>query len=122
MRRVGAFLRKYGFDVLIVIMAIEMALEVAIRYGAPTGPTSPEVVRGARNRAYCVAAPRSAALSLRRAAALWVLAAVISFVDGRLVVFTTAATSPVWLRHFCLAICLTARRPGRASLSCSVRR
>ncbi len=41
MRRVGALLRKYALDVLIVITAIEMALEVAIRYGAPTGPTIP---------------------------------------------------------------------------------
>jgi signal transduction histidine kinase len=91
-RQVGAFLRKYGFDVLIVIMAIEMAVETAIRYGAPNGPTSP--------RWFAVPAAALIALPLlaRRRfpfaapAALWVVALVISFVDGRLVVFTTAAT------------------------------
>jgi signal transduction histidine kinase len=90
--RVGAFLRKYGLDVLIVIMAIEMALEVAIRYGAPTAPTTPK----------WFAVPATALLALPLLArrrfpfaapvALWVLAAVLSFVDGRLVPFTTAAT------------------------------
>jgi signal transduction histidine kinase len=91
-RRVGDFLRKYALDVLIVIMAVEMALEVAIRYGAPNGPTSP--------RWFAVPAAALIALPLlawRRfpfaaPAALWVLAAVLSFVDGRLVPFTTAAT------------------------------
>ena len=40
MRRMGAFLRMYGFNVLIVIAAGGIALEVAIRYGAPTGSTT----------------------------------------------------------------------------------
>ena len=93
MRRVGALLRKYALDVLIVITAIEMALEVAIRYGAPTGPTSPR----------WFAVPAAALVGLLPLLArrrfpfaapigLWVVAAAFSFVDGRLVVFTTAAT------------------------------
>jgi signal transduction histidine kinase len=91
-RQVGAFLRRYGIDVLIVIMAIEMALEVAIRYGAPNGPTTPR----------WFAVPATALIPLPLLArrrfpfaapvALWVLAAVLSFIDGRLVPFTTAAT------------------------------
>ena len=55
--------------------------------------------------------------------ALWVVAVVHlvrRWTSGR--VHDCRDRSPVWLRHFCLAICLTARRPGRASLSCSVRR
>jgi signal transduction histidine kinase len=90
--RVGALLRKHGIDVLIVIAAIEMALEVAIRYGAPNGPTTPE----------WFAVPATALIPLPLLArrrfpfaapvALWVLAAVLSFVDGRLVPFTTAAS------------------------------
>jgi signal transduction histidine kinase len=89
---VGAFLRRYGLDVLIVIAAIEMALEVAIRYGAPTGPTSPKwfavpataliVLPLLARRRFPFAAP----------AAVWVVAAVLSLVDGRLVVFTATAT------------------------------
>ena len=91
-RRVGAFLRKYGFDVLIALAAIDMALEVAIRYGAPTGPTTPRwfavpattliVLPLLARRRFPFAAP----------AAVWVLAAVLSFVDGRLVGFTTTAS------------------------------
>jgi signal transduction histidine kinase len=91
-RQVGAFLRKYGLDLLIVIMAIEMALETAIRYGAPNGPTAPRWF--AAPAAALIALP----LLLRRRfpfaapAGVWAVAAVLSFVDGRLVVFTTAAT------------------------------
>jgi signal transduction histidine kinase len=91
-RRVGPFLRNYGFDMLIVFIAVEMALETAIRYGAPNGPTSPRwfavpaaaliVLPLFARRRFPFAAP----------AALWVVAVVLSFVDGRLVPFTTAAT------------------------------
>jgi signal transduction histidine kinase len=89
---VGALLRRYGFDVLIAIAAIEMALETAIRYGAPTGPTTPA----------WFAVPASALIALPLLArrrfpfagpvGVWVVAAVLSFVDGRLVVFTATAT------------------------------
>jgi signal transduction histidine kinase len=91
-RRVGGFLRKYGFDVLIALAAIDIALEVAIRYGASTGPTSPRwfavpataliVLPLLARRRFPFAAP----------AAVWVWAAVLSFVDGRLVGFTTTAS------------------------------
>jgi len=84
--------RKYGFDLLIVIIAIEMALEVAIRYGAPNGPTTPRLF----------AVPATALIPLPLLArrrfpfaaplGLWVLAALLSFIDGRLVPFTTAST------------------------------
>src|SRR4029453_17273460 len=77
---------------LIVIIAIEIALETAIRYGAPNGPTSPRwfavpaaaliVLPLLARRRFPFAAP----------AALWLVAVVLSFVDGRLVPFTTAAT------------------------------
>src|SRR5688500_3429543 len=72
--------------------AIEMALEVAIRYGAPNGPTTPRLF----------AVPATALIPLPLLArrrfpfaaplGLWVLAALLSFIDGRLVPFTTAAT------------------------------
>ena len=92
MRRVGLLLRKYAFDVLIVIATIGIALEVALRYGAPNGPTTPK----------WFAVPAIALiflpLLLRRRfpfaapVAVWVLAAVLSLVDGRLVGFTTTAS------------------------------
>src|SRR4029450_8268311 len=88
----GGLLRKSGVDVLIALAAIDMALEVAIRYGAPTGPTTPKwfavpataliVLPLLARRRFPFAAP----------AAVWVLAAVLSFVDGRLVGFTTTAS------------------------------
>ncbi|HEX3206541.1 MAG TPA: sensor histidine kinase [Propionibacteriaceae bacterium] len=92
MRRAAALLRRYGFDVLIVIAAIEMALETALRYGAPSGPTTPT----------WFAVPASALIALPLLArrrfpfaapvAVWVLAAALSFVDGRLVGFTNTAS------------------------------
>ena len=44
MKRVGALLRRYGLDVLIAITAIEIVLEVTLRYGAH-GPAT-AMVRG----------------------------------------------------------------------------
>jgi signal transduction histidine kinase len=90
--RVAVLLRKHGFDALIVIAAIEMALETALRYGVPTGPTTPKwfavsaitlvVLPLLARRRFPFAAP----------AAVWVMAALLSFVDGRLVGFTTTAS------------------------------
>jgi signal transduction histidine kinase len=90
-RRVGAFLRKYGFDILIVIAAVEMSLEVAIRHGATTGTTPKWFAVPA---AALIVLPLLARRRFPFAApvALWVVAAMVSFVDGRLVVFTTVAT------------------------------
>jgi signal transduction histidine kinase len=115
-RRVGSFLRKYGFDVLIVIAAIEIALEVALRYGAPTGPTTPRwfavlasaliVVPLLARRRFPFAAP----------AAVWVLAAALSFVDGRLVGFTAASSVAGWVAAFLLGNLGNARL-GRVGLA-----
>ena len=113
--RVGALLRKHGFDALIVIAAIEMALEVAIRYGAPNGPTTPRwfavpataliVLPLLARRRFPFAAP----------VAVWGLAAVLSFVDGRLVVFTTTASITGLVAAFLLGY-LPDRTQARAGL------
>ena len=81
-KRVGALLRRYGFDVLIAIAAIEIVLEVALRYGAANGPTTPRwfavlasalmVVPLLARRRFPFAAP----------AAVWVLAAALSLSTG----------------------------------------
>jgi signal transduction histidine kinase len=112
---VGLLLRKYAFDVLIVIAAIEMALEVGIRYGAPDGPTTP--------RWFAVPATALIVLPLlaRRRfpfagpAALWGLAAALSFVDGRLVVVTTTASIAGLVAAFLLGN-LPDRTQARAGL------
>jgi signal transduction histidine kinase len=113
--RVAALLRKHGFDALIVIAAIEMALEVGIKYGAPDGPTTPPwfavpataliVLPLLARRRFPFAAP----------AALWGLAAVLSFVDGRLVVFTTTASIAGLVAAFLLGN-LPDRTQARAGL------
>jgi signal transduction histidine kinase len=85
-------LRPYGLDVLIVIVAVQSALEVALRRDSVQAPTTtlwfavPAIavlvlVLLARRR-FPFAAPTS----------VWLLAAALSFVDGRLVVFTAGAS------------------------------
>jgi signal transduction histidine kinase len=89
--RVWSLARTYGLDVLIVIAAVESALEVALRDDPGQEPQT----------SVWFAAPALALVVLpllgRRRfpflapASVWVLAAALSFVDGRLVVFTAAA-------------------------------
>lgn len=91
MSRIGPLLRRHGFDALIVLAAVESVLEVAFR----DDPREPTTTRW-------LAAPGMALVVLpllaRRRfpfaapAAVWVVAAVLSFVDGRLVVFTITAS------------------------------
>src|SRR5687768_17740679 len=86
------WLRRYAFDALVVAVAMEGALEVVIRRDAADAPDSSVwfaapaiallVLPLLARRRYPFAAP----------AALWVVAAVISFVDGELVTFTASAS------------------------------
>jgi signal transduction histidine kinase len=94
--------RRYGFDALIVIAAIESAVEVAFRHDALREPrTSPWFAVPAvtlvllpllGRRRYPFAAP----------ATVWLVGAALSFVDGRLVVFTTAAMAAGMAASFLL--------------------
>lgn len=80
-------MRSYGFDVLIVLGALTSALIVAFGGHAKDAPTSPSwfavpavavvVLPLLARRQYPFLAPAS----------VWLLAAAVSFVDGRLVVF-----------------------------------
>ena len=90
--RFGTLARRYAFDALIVAFAVEGALEVALRQDAADAPTlTPWVaVPGialvvlpllARRR-FPFAAP----------AATWLVASVLSFVDGRLVGFSASSS------------------------------
>jgi signal transduction histidine kinase len=91
MEQVWLSARRYGLDILILVAAVESALEVALRSDAPAAPTSAEwfavpaiglvVLPLLFRRQFPFAAP----------AALWLLAAALSFVDGRLLVFTAGA-------------------------------
>lgn len=89
--RVWSLARAYGFDVLIAIAAVESALEVALRHDPLREPrTTPWFAAPA------IALVVLALLGRRRfpfaaPASVWVLAAALSFVDGRLVPFTASA-------------------------------
>ena len=85
--------RRYAFDVLIVAAALESALEVAFHTDAPDAPRS----------AHWFAVPATTFVALpllaRRRfpfgapAAVWLVGAGLSFVDGRLVVFTITSSA-----------------------------
>jgi signal transduction histidine kinase len=89
-RRLWRIAREYGFDGLITLGAIGGALEVALRHGADQGPrttlwlaapaTSAVVLPLLARRRFPFAAPAS----------VWLLAAALSFIDGRLVVSTAS--------------------------------
>ena len=87
--RLGHLPARFGFDALIVLAAIEGALEVALGSDAAEAPsvtpwfgapaTALVVLPLLARRRFPFAAP----------AAVWVVAATLSFVDGALVVFST---------------------------------
>ena len=85
--------RRYAFDALIVAGAVGIALEIALRQNAPEAPTT--------TLWFAVPAATSMVLVLlfRRRfpfgapAAVWVLGAVLSFVDGWLVVFSVISSA-----------------------------
>jgi signal transduction histidine kinase len=91
MSRLSRLARSYGFDLLIVVAAAASALEVALRHD-PRAPTTTAwfaapaiafvILPLLARRRFPFAAP----------AAVWLLAASLSFVDGRLVPFTASAT------------------------------
>jgi signal transduction histidine kinase len=91
MSRFGSLVRKHGFDILIVLAAVEGASEVAIRNDDALAPTTTLwfaipataiiVLPLLGRRRFPFAAP----------ATVWLLAASLSFLDGRLVPFTVSA-------------------------------
>jgi signal transduction histidine kinase len=92
MERLGRLARTYALDILIVLAAAEAMLEVAFRDDETRAPTSPLwfalpatgllILPLLARRRYPFGAP----------AALWLFGATVSFVDGRLIVFTTTAS------------------------------
>jgi signal transduction histidine kinase len=90
MSRLQSIARRYGFDALIALAAAEAALEVALRHDAVREPritawfAAPAIVLVVvpllGRRRFPFAAP----------VAVWLLAAALSFVDGRLPVFSVS--------------------------------
>jgi signal transduction histidine kinase len=91
MSRIRFLARRYGFDALIVLAAIQSALEVALWHDALRAPRTTlwfavpaialVVLPLLGRRRFPFAAPVS----------VWLLGAALSFLDGRLVVFTAGA-------------------------------
>ncbi len=94
MSRLVYLVRSHGFDVLIVLAATAVVLEVLLRQDAAEAPRTPlwfavpaialVVLPLLGRRRFPFAAP----------AAVWLLAAAFSFVDGRLVVLRMGPTPP----------------------------
>jgi signal transduction histidine kinase len=88
--RLSAYVRRHALDVLIVVAALAAALEVALRRDSPDAPDVPLwfsiptvaliVLPLLLRRRFPFAAP----------AALWLVSAALSFVDGQLAVFPAA--------------------------------
>jgi signal transduction histidine kinase len=115
----GPLARKYGLDALIVLAAIEGALEVAFRRDAADAPTTSlwfavpaillVVLPLLARRRFPFAAP----------AFVWLLAAAVSFVDGRLATFSVSTFLAAMVATFLLG---NLRNPvqARAGLVISV--
>src|SRR3954447_13957702 len=90
MSRIWSLARTYAFDVLVVIAAVESAVEVALRRDSSEAPqTSPWFAAPALALVPLLLLGRRR-FSFGAPAAVWVLAATLSFVDGRLVTFTAS--------------------------------
>jgi signal transduction histidine kinase len=100
--RIGFLARTYGFDVLIAIAALESALEVALRRDSADAPRTTLwfVVPAAAMVVLPLLARRR--FPFTAPAAVWALAAAVSFVDGRLVVFVIAISAAGWAASFLL--------------------
>lgn len=86
MNRLSVFARRYGLDVLVVISAVAAVLEVALRDDPARVPRTS--VWFAAPAAVLVVLPLLGRRRFSFAApvVLWLLAALVSFVDGRLIV------------------------------------
>ena len=100
--RVWSLSRAYGFDVLIVLAAVESALEVAFRHDPQQEPRT--TLWFAVPAIALVVLPLLARRRFRFAApaSVWLLAAALSFVDGRLVPFSASALVAGFLAAFLL--------------------
>ena len=79
-------LRRHGMDVVVVLLALAGALDVVLRHDA-RAPRSPLWFSRARRGAPGAGAAGAPAVPFGAPAAVWVGAAAVSFVDGRLIVF-----------------------------------
>jgi len=89
MNQISLLARRYGFDVLIVLAAIGGALEVALRHESPRAPQVAPWFAAAAIALVLLPLLARHRFPFGAPASLWLLAAALSFVDGRLVVFAS---------------------------------
>ena len=91
MSRLRILGRRYGVDVLIVIAAVESALEVLLRQDDSTAPSTTPWLAAAILAAVILVLLGRHRHPFGAPAAFWIAGGVLSFVDGELLVFTTGA-------------------------------
>jgi signal transduction histidine kinase len=89
--RLSQLTRSYGFDLLIVIAAAASALEVTLRHGS-RAPTTTAWFTGPAIAVVILPLLARRRLPFAAPATVWLLAASLSFVDGRLIPFTASAS------------------------------
>ena len=88
-RRLTSLARQYGFDALIVLAALEGAVEVVVRRDSPDAPTTAAWFAAAATALVILPLLARRRFPFGAPATVWILAAALSFVDGRLVVFAS---------------------------------
>src|SRR6516165_9466385 len=91
MARLRSFVRRYGFDILIVVAAVESAVDVAVRHDALRAPRSASWFAVPAVALFVLPLLARRRFPFGAPATVWVLAAALSFVDGRLIVFPPVA-------------------------------
>jgi signal transduction histidine kinase len=91
MKSLAPLARKYGFDVVIVLAALAGAIEVLLAQDAPDGPESPAWFAALATAFLILILLGRRRWPFAAPAFLWVAAAALSFIDGRLVVYAITA-------------------------------
>jgi len=87
-----ALARKYAFDALILVVALEGALEVAIRRDSPEAPETTAWLSAPLTALVTLPLLARRRFPFAAPAATWAIAAALSFADGRLIGFTASAS------------------------------
>ena len=80
-------MKQRWFDVLIVLAAVESAVEVLLRQDSPNAPETPAVLAAGLAMVTVLPLLARARWPFGAPAAVWLLAAALSLLDGKLVVF-----------------------------------
>jgi signal transduction histidine kinase len=88
--RLRSLARRYGFDALIVLAAVESALEVALRSDSANAPRSTLWFAIPATAALCLPLLARRRYPFAAPTVVWLFSAALSFADGRLVVFTAS--------------------------------